>query len=139
MQSVLRRRGTSVSCFTAATCLWLAAALLAGRAEAQDRVTVFGEKTVWRYHAVLRPPVVGTARQPAEGQAVGDNWVLRNTDFSSRPPVGNWTAPYFDDSRWLAQEGPRSRLLQETVFRELAGRQARERGFLGAGSSMPGY
>jgi len=106
MKSATHVRRTSMSWFTAATCLWLAGALLPGRAEPQDRVTVLGEKTVWRYHAVLRPPVVGTARQPAEGQTVGDNWVLQNSDFSSRPPAGNWTAPNFDDSRWLTEEGP---------------------------------
>jgi hypothetical protein len=32
---------------------------------------VFGKETVWRYHAVLREPVVGTARQPAADRPVG--------------------------------------------------------------------
>ena len=49
---------------------------------------------------------MGTARQPAADQTVGENWVLRNEDFSLAPPAGNWRASNFDDSQWLSQKGP---------------------------------
>ena len=100
------RHWTSASCLIAATWLLATNAVVECRDQSPGPVTVFGEETVWRYHVVLREPVVGTARQPAANQTVGENWILRNEDFSSAPPVGNWTAPNFDDSQWLSQKGP---------------------------------
>jgi hypothetical protein len=71
----------------------------------QGTTEVLGGQTVWRYHAVLRAPAVGTARKLAGDQAVGENWILRNSDFTSKPPEADWMKAAADDSRWAFQEG----------------------------------
>ena len=106
MVPTICRRWTSASCLIAVTWLLATNAVVDCRGQSTGPKPVFGEETVWRYHAVLRRPVVGTARQPAADQTVGENWVLRNEDFSLAPPAGNWRASNFDDSQWLSQKGP---------------------------------
>ena len=92
MVTTICRRWTPAGCLIAATWLLTLNVAMECRAQSLGSATVFGRDTVWRYHAVLREPVVGTARKPAADQSVAENWVLRNEDFSSAPPVGNWMA-----------------------------------------------
>jgi len=74
--------------------------------EAKAAVPVLDDQTVWRFHATLRPPAVGTAENVVSGRHPEGNWVIRNQGDSSPLPGNEWIRPDFDDSPWSRQRGP---------------------------------
>jgi len=89
--------------------LALAAGMLLGApamalgTDAGGDVEVLNEETIWRFHAVYRPPKGKAVRASA---IMPRRWVRWGDELCGPLPPGDWMKPDFDDSGWPRRRGP---------------------------------